>query len=582
MPQGESTEGVRAVLQKLANARLVTTFEDEAEVAHEALIREWPALRGWLEEDREALRVQRRLGEAAREWQDHDQEESYLYRGAQLVQAEEMGRTCGDSLSRLEAAFLAASLALREWEAEEQERRQRERLETAEALAREQQQRAEEQAAAAGAMRRRNRVLAVALVAAVIAALGAGIFFVQANTAREKAQRAATTEASARQAAEDRTTIAELLLGVQRDFLAQAETRGMSAAVLDQQRQRLEQGASVLDSGVAPRLTVPDVVGMNYAEAVPQFEQGCNWRPCLRAQVLWETSDEIAGGLVLGTDPPAGAALLWGSAVTLTVSQGKPLVIESPVRLKLMPVPAGEFLMGSDPLLDPNADADEAPQHTVRLSEFYIGQTEVSNDQYAAFLEATAYDAPENWEDGKAPAGKEDHPAVNVSWNDAVAFTQWLSEESGLAFRLCTEAEWEKACRGTTGLTYPWADTFDASKANTLDSGLGATTATGIYSPHGDSPYGVADMAGNVWDWVADWYANGYYEMSPANNPQGPQTGDDRVLRGGSFRSDAWFARCAFRLNHNPSDWSDFSGFRVCVSAGLSTTGLRPPSRFAP
>ena len=187
IPQDQSAEAVQGVLQKLADARLVTTSEGEAEVAHEALIREWPALRAWLEEDREALRVQRRLGEAAHEWETNSQDESYLYRGARLVEAGEWNRTYAGDLNQQEAAFLQASLALRDREAAERARQQRERLEAAEALAREQQQRADEQAAAATGLRRRAIGLAVALALAVATALGAIYFFTQANTARQKA-----------------------------------------------------------------------------------------------------------------------------------------------------------------------------------------------------------------------------------------------------------------------------------------------------------------------------------------------------------------------------------------------------------
>jgi hypothetical protein len=131
------------------------------------------------------------------------------------------------------------------------------------------------------------------------------------------------------------------------------------------------------------------------------------------------------------------------------------LTITSPIHLELVRVPAGEFLMGSDPAKDKDAEDAEQPQHRVYLSEFYIGKYPVTNVQYAAFVKATKHEEPVHWKPGKIPSGKENHPVVNVSWHDAVAFCQWLSRETGKAFRLPTEAEWEKAARGTDGRRWP-------------------------------------------------------------------------------------------------------------------------------
>jgi formylglycine-generating enzyme required for sulfatase activity len=154
-----------------------------------------------------------------------------------------------------------------------------------------------------------------------------------------------------------------------------------------------------------------------------------------------------------------------------------------------------------------------------------------------------------------------------VSWSDAEAFTQWLTAESDMAFRLCTEAEWEKACRGTNALIFPWGNTFDLDRANTTDSRRvgDTTTSVGRYSPAGDSQYGVADMAGNVWEWVADWYGENYYTVSPTENPQGPESGAYRLLRGGGYADYAGRARCTYRLVVSGSSERDH-GFRVCVS----------------
>lgn len=140
---------------------------------------------------------------------------------------------------------------------------------------------------------------------------------------------------------------------------------------------------------------------------------------------------------------------------------------------------------------------------TASTSLSSIGKTPVTNAQYAAFVEATKRKVPKHWKrllrQDRIPSGKENHPVVNVSWYDAVAFCRWLSQETGQPFRLPTEAEWEKAARGADGRIYPWGDEQLTNELCYLGSG---TTPVGRYSPQGDSPYGCADMAGNVWEWT--------------------------------------------------------------------------------
>ena len=125
------------------------------------------------------------------------------------------------------------------------------------------------------------------------------------------------------------------------------------------------------------------------------------------------------------------------------------LTLTTPIHIELVRVPAGEFLMGSDPKVDKDASSDEQPQHRLILPDFYIGKYPVTNEQYAAFVKATRQSAPEHWKKGQIPAGRGNHPVVEVSWQDAVAFCQWLSQTSGKTMRLPTEAEWEKAARGS-------------------------------------------------------------------------------------------------------------------------------------
>ena len=239
----------------------------------------------------------------------------------------------------------------------------------------------------------------------------------------------------------------------------------------------------------------------------------------------------------------------------------------------LVRVPAGEFVMGSDPARDPLALKHELPRHRVYVSEFYLGKYPVTNAQYQAFLTAARYQssAGGQW---RMPPGKENHPAVNVTWDDAVAFCKWLSGVTGHTFRLPTEAEWEKAARGpATGSgddrLYPWGDEWDATKLNG-DSGQGDTTPVGQYSPGGDSPYGLADMSGNVWEWCHDWFWHKEYERrsrAVARDPQGPASGEGCVVRGGAFDSSPRQTRCAHRNWHYPYTARKDVGFRIVAEA---------------
>jgi formylglycine-generating enzyme required for sulfatase activity len=241
-------------------------------------------------------------------------------------------------------------------------------------------------------------------------------------------------------------------------------------------------------------------------------------------------------------------------------------------------IAAGEFSMGSEELGD-----DERPVHQVYLDDFWLDRYEVTNERFARFVAETDYqtDAEKagwgwvridseweevddaNWRHPRGPDSgiedKMDHPVVLVSWNDADAYCRWAGKQ------LPTEAQWEKAARGpglNSSHNYAWGDTFDASRANTRESGLNDTTPVGSYSPQGDSPYGAADMTGNVWEWVSDWYDSSYYSQSLPTNPFGPAGGTYKVLRGGSWLFDEVYARTAFRYNVSPDYTYDFTGFR--------------------
>jgi formylglycine-generating enzyme required for sulfatase activity len=236
---------------------------------------------------------------------------------------------------------------------------------------------------------------------------------------------------------------------------------------------------------------------------------------------------------------------------------------------EMVHIPAGDFLMGSDPGLDKYAHEDEVPQHSVYVPEFYISKRPIINMLYQPFVLATHRNQPIGWKHGQYPDGKGDHPVAFVSWDDAVSYCGWLNEITGKPYRLPTEAEWEKAAKSTDGSVFPWGNEWAPNKCNTSESEIGDTTPVGQYSPQGDSPYGVADMAGNVWEWCADWYDGEEYKRRKGKEviaPTGPKDGKYRVLRGGSWFYPPTSARCSFRSRHYPDLRFDGFGFRVVIS----------------
>ena len=194
----------------------------------------------------------------------------------------------------------------------------------------------------------------------------------------------------------------------------------------------------------------------------------------------------------------------------------------------MVQVPAGEFLFGED-------------KEKTKTATFFIDQALVTNAEFKKFVEATGIEPPPHWRHDTWPEGKADHPVLQVTWDSANAYAQWVGK------RLPTEIEWEKAARGTDGRKYPWGNEFDPHKCNTGSDG---TTPVGKYSPAGDSPYGCMDMAGNVWEWIGG-------KPSPVLMP----------LRGGDWLDGAEEAQTFFRRMHTPKRKNDFVGFRCAADA---------------
>ena len=237
------------------------------------------------------------------------------------------------------------------------------------------------------------------------------------------------------------------------------------------------------------------------------------------------------------------------------------------VKMEFIRIPAGRFLMGSDPQLDPFASKDEFPQHEVYLDEYWIGTTLVTNEQYLAYVEAMNISSQRITRFSRTDRSKGLHPVTNVNYMEAQRFCAWLEKISGNKVRLPSEAQWEKAARGTDGRKYPWGNQDPNKKLSQFDLIFGDTAAVFAH-PDGASPYGALDMAGNVWEWVADWY--GDYPSGMVSNPMGPASGEYRVLRGGSWSSNENYIRSAYRDWNYPSGSYSDDGFRCAISACVS------------
>jgi formylglycine-generating enzyme required for sulfatase activity len=233
-------------------------------------------------------------------------------------------------------------------------------------------------------------------------------------------------------------------------------------------------------------------------------------------------------------------------------------------------IPEGEFLMGCDPQHNGGfpCNFDELPLHPVFLSAYFMDAYEVTNQQYRMCMESGNCPEPVYKNSSTRDSYYDNptydrYPVVGITWYEAQAYCQWVGG------RLPTEAEWEKAARGTTIRAYPWGDEEpNCDLANSYDntSGkhcVGDTAPVGSY-PAGTSPYGLYDMAGNVWEWVGDWYSTNYYAYSPYENPTGRDTGDDKVIRGGSWSYSWSKLRVAYNSNHHPEQRNLNFGFR-CV-----------------
>ncbi|MCJ7529543.1 MAG: SUMF1/EgtB/PvdO family nonheme iron enzyme [Anaerolineales bacterium] len=232
------------------------------------------------------------------------------------------------------------------------------------------------------------------------------------------------------------------------------------------------------------------------------------------------------------------------------------------ITLELVYIPAGEFLMGSDKAKDYDTREDELPQHIVYLEEYLIGKYPITNIQYQAFLKATGHHLPDHWRES-IPEGKEQHPVVWVTWEDAIAFCEWINRKSGFKICLPSEAEWEKAARGPDERIWPWGNRPPDKNHCNFNNNVGGTSPIGLYRPQGDSPYSCVDMAGNVWEWTSSIFKG--YPYDAKEWLEDLQARGARVLRGGSFDLDRSWVRCTSRLQIHPKSRGIGYGFRIAL-----------------
>lgn len=273
------------------------------------------------------------------------------------------------------------------------------------------------------------------------------------------------------------------------------------------------------------------------------------------AGLLWLMIPEISSGHDI---PPI--------AFPASQTEFRAIAINFPKSSPMVFIPGGEFAMGSD-----RGQDDEQPVHRVSVKAFYLDAQEVTVSRYAEFLASQKPDLPFKWNEATS-GSHENKPVVGVNWYDARDYCRSVGK------RLPTEAEWELAARGTEGRMYPWGDTHPtkghANAGRTKWHGYDTLTNVGQFEL-GKTPNGVYDLAGNLWEWVADWYDATYYQFSPRENPSGPSAGPLRALRGGAWNNDAKSIRSANRAGYAPDARRNDVGFRCAKDAPPSNGAKR-------
>jgi eukaryotic-like serine/threonine-protein kinase len=385
-------------------------------------------------------------------------------------------------------------------------------------------------------------------------------------TAQAEAQRAAEEQAAV--AAQWRQETEAAIAAGEWRAARMAVGRWLAVAPDDTQARAAQQEIERRTAGTRRRTAepaLPDLSRLDLPKWLPAAVGVAAVGMCMVAVLVLALSGAFdgGGGPVAAQPTPPNTTRPTRTAAATPVPAA-PAAVDVSVRekdgMQMVYVPAGEFTMGSS-----EGDSDEAPVHKVTLDAYYIDKYEVTNAQYQQCVQAGACDQSYCADDSTYNGAQQ--PVVGVTWYDANDYCQWAGA------RLPTEAEWEKAARGMGGWTYPWGNETATCDYAVMDDGSGNGCGRGNAAwdvgskPAGASPYGALDMAGNVWEWVADWYDSNYYDSSPRENPTGPSDGSYRVLRGGSWLSSDYYVRAANRSNAYPVNRGSYVGFRCARSS---------------
>lgn len=621
---GEATDRIDRVLDKLIQARLirltkgVTPEDDQIEVAHEALVRNWPRLGEWLEEAAVSLRRRQQLTSQAEQWDRMERDKSLLLRGKVLDEAQEY-----TDLSIIEQEFVRRSREAVEAEKRKEEETRRRELENAKKLAAEQKRVAEAERQKNDALRRetvalelaarRNRYFNVALLGILGVVIGGLILSL--NTLRLRSEALDARNAQATSDADRLTALETQAAAVAAQAMAESaqQTAESEQALAQSGQATATAGLATAESGQAT-VTVQIATSQAFNEARSTEEARAESESAAatstaqiataaaQATVTAQTTQTPGSGFA-GDDSRATPTL---SAADLIAQYSLDAQLRSIVREKdnapMLYITGGTFTMGANPN-DPDAADDEQPQRTISVNSFYIDQYEVTVRRYAAFLneiggyrnacfgEYCVYSGVEtiytsllnNLGIYEAQPGDERTPINQVSWYGAKAYCEWAGGD------LPTEAQWEYAARGLDGRLYPWGNTpppssalanyNDTSALERVDGQLRFTPLEPVDAvSEGASPFGVVGMAGGVAEWVEDWYSPDFY-TNPRADVNLDDSSGEKVLRGGSWNSSAADIRTTARfslppdLGGNPNAtaeeyWS--AGFRCVYNSGAA------------
>ena len=548
----EANDRVDRVLERWTNARLLhvakghTTDDDQIEVAHEALVRNWPRLVEWLEDERIVLRNRLRLSRQAEDWDVRGREDSLLLRGALLTEALQYG-----DLNPLENEFIGASqAAIRAAEEEKEAVRQRE-LDNARQLAEEQRQRAEAEAKAARRLRYFNITLLVLLFAVIATVFGWNTLRSETQEAEIQRQAAELEAFHAKETADAANSEATQVAGV-----AEATSTGVYM------ERATSQAVATEAKAVNANATATAINAANATQQAGVFVT----QTVIAKEQIEPTSSTSSSSVPTSTPDPAQVLVQLGLVAQLQAR------IRDTDNMPMYYITGQEFDMGND-----NGAIEEQPEHTVVVDDFYLDVYEDSVQQYTDFLnsrgsyrgtcdnedcvktlvETTYSHILNNLGVFTPQPGAENYPVNWVSWYGANAYCQWVGEQDGVAVRLPTEAEWEYAARGIDGRSYPWGDASPI-KNETAVYGYDTNEFPRVLKsindlPTGISPFGIYNMAGNMMEWVQDDYDADYYRAGDTTGTANLiENATAKILRGGSWNDSADDIASTTRFSLNP------------------------------